>query len=154
MLSAINPDHGHASRPGHGQGLAVSCVLARPGETEPALLAIADIVADHRPAPESAAARAAEALACLPGCLIFLAPDDRAPDDLDGYLAFTRNGSCFSIRRSRGRGGVPPTMAEACAVMLYESMLYASACADRVPPTAIVIPEVPGVPGPVIHRVW
>lgn len=96
----------------------VSCVIARAGETGAGGLAIADVVADHRPAAAGTAARAAGAFARLPGCEIFLAPGRH------GYLAFTRRGECFEIRPSRGRRPVPPGAAEACA-----AALYARACA-------------------------
>lgn len=104
----------------------IDCVTARASETDPARLAIADIVADHRTAPGSPAARATSAFARLPGCEIFLAPDGHG-----GYLAFTRRGRCFSIRRvfpvprdpadgaAPGCGPVRAAAAEACAVVLY-----------------------------------
>lgn len=95
---------------------SVSCVVARVGHTEPDRLALADIVADHFPSSD-AAARAARALAALPGCEMFLVPDEDG-----GYLVFTRDGRRISMREER------PAVAEWCAAMLY--ML---ACSDRAP---------------------
>jgi hypothetical protein len=122
------------------QGLTVSCVVARAGEAGPGRLAIADIVADHRAVPAVTSARAASMLASLPGCSVFLA------SHCGGYLAFTRGGMCFPVRRAVGRGGVPAVTAEACAVALY-----ACACASRLPPAAIMVISVPvpDISGPV-----
>jgi hypothetical protein len=107
----------------------ISCVTARVGETGPERLALADIVADHRTGSASPAVRAAMAFARLPGCEIFLAPEDR-----DGYLAFARCGRCFSIRPAGDRGRVPAGAAEACAVVLY-----AAICAACVPPNGFAV---------------
>lgn len=84
-----------------------SCIIARADHTEPDQLALADIVADHFPSAD-AAARAARTLAALPGCEMFLAPDDNG-----AYLLFTRDGRCFSISEKR------PAVAEWYAAMLY-----------------------------------
>lgn len=119
MLSRRHPDQGHK----------IDCVIGRIGETEPGQVTIADIVADHRPAPAVTAARAARVLASLPGCSVFLAPDGRG-----GYLAFARDGRRFSIRRvPRQDGDIPAAAAEACV-----AVLYARVCADQVPAVAIV----------------
>lgn len=99
----------------------ISCILARAGESDAGHLAIADVVADHRPAAAGpVVARAAMMFTSLPGCEIFLVPDG------DGYLALTRGGRCFEIRPSRAGGGVRPAVAEICA-----AALYALACMDR-----------------------
>lgn len=126
-----------SSLPRH-QGRAVSCVTARAGETGFSDLAIADIVADHRPAP--AAACAADMFASLPGCSVFLARDARG-----GYVAFMRDRTCYSIRCARGHGDVPAADAEACA-----AVLYAWACAAEAPPALMVVITLPDHCGRVI----
>lgn len=93
----------------------VNCVVARTAEIRDGRLAIADIVADHRPASaETAVARAARAFTRLPGCEIVLTVDGSG-----GYLAFTRRGQRFKIRQAQDCGIVPASTAEACAAALY-----------------------------------
>lgn len=105
MLSGLCPDQEHV----------VNCVIARIGGTVPGRLAIADIVADHRPATAVTAVRAASVLASLPGCSVFLTVDGHG-----GYLAFGRDGGRFSIRRAPDHdGAIPAAAAEAWAVVLY-----------------------------------
>jgi len=127
MLSGLSGD----------QERVISCVAARVGETRVSRLAIADIIADHRPAP-AASSRAAGVFACLPGCSVFLALDDSG-----GYLAFMRDGACLSIRCARTCGHMSAA-AEACAFVLY-----AWACAGQVPPIITVIIMLPDACGPV-----
>jgi hypothetical protein len=128
MLSGLSRD----------QRRGISCVAARVGEAGASRLAIADIIADHRPVPATSS-RAAGVFTCLPGCSVFLALDDSG-----GYLAFIRDGACLSIRCARTCGHMSAAAAEACAFVLY-----AWACAGQVPPIITVIIVLPDTCGPV-----
>lgn len=99
----------------------ISCVVARVGHTDPDRLAIADIVADHFPCSD-AASRAASVLAALPGCEIFLVPDEHGE-----YLVFTRDGKCFSMFEHR------PAVAE-----WYAAALYMLTCSGQAPKDATI----------------
>lgn len=111
----------------------VSCVVARVGHTESDRLALADIVADHFPCSD-AASRAASVLAALPGCEMFLVPDDHGE-----YLVFTRDGKCFSMYGDR-----PAVAAEWYAAVLYMLGCSGQAPRDAATPRAGCVPRQPG----------